>query len=92
MVRSTVVRSSVVRNSVRRAAALAATGALAVLATAGPALAASSPSGGTAPRAGVAAVQDNMPKPAEENMPPCHHHGLLGGLLEGLGDLLSALL
>jgi hypothetical protein len=52
MVRSTAVRNAAVRHSLRRAAALAATGTLAVLATAAPALASSAP----APVAGVAAV------------------------------------
>ena len=52
MVRSTAVVHTAVRNDLRRAAALAATGTLAVLATAAPALAQSAPASG----AGVVAA------------------------------------
>jgi hypothetical protein len=102
MVRSTA------RNTARRAAALAAAGTLAVLCTAGPALAASAP----APRAAVAAAAKadtaSAPAPAAQTDPQyaqdgqnpqtdpprwCHHReGLLSALLEGVGDLLGALL
>ncbi len=122
MVRSTAVVHTAVRNNLRRAAALAATGTLAVLATAAPALAQSAPA--PAPAVGVVAAsgavpgsgaahnaqaqlpQSYLPKadapaPAAQNgpntPPPCDHHryyhpGLLSGLLEATGTLLSSLL
>ena len=69
-----------VRSSVRRAAALTAAAALAVLAGAGPALAAG---GGNTSRAAVG-VQSDVPCP--------HHHGLVSGLLEGVLHIVDGLL
>lgn len=101
-----------VRSTVRRAAAFAATGALAVLVGAGPALAADSPSVPGPAAAGVTAMQNtapqditapqnitaqttaalNTPQTTAPMVPWCHHRGLLSALLEGVGDLLGALL
>lgn len=92
-----MVRSSAVRSIARRAAALAATGTLTVLATAGPALAQSAP----APRPHTAAVsvtgagsaqdaqpallaqQANAPVQTTDTPPPCEHEHH-GGLLSSL--------
>jgi len=82
-----------VRSSVRRTAAFAATAALAVLAGAGPALAAG---GGNAPRAVAPAVAagtqagTDSPKHDEGSCP--HHRGLVSGLLEGAERLVDGLL
>jgi hypothetical protein len=76
-----------VRSSVRRAAALTAAAALAVLAGAGPALAAG---GGNTSRAvvGAQAGTDGLQSDA-----PCpHHHGLVSGLLEGVVHIVDGLL
>jgi hypothetical protein len=81
-----------VRSSVRRAAALTATAALAVLAGAGPALAAG---GGNAPRAvtpATAGVQAGTDNPQPDVPCPHHHHGLVSGLLEGVVHLVDGLL
>jgi len=84
-----------VRSTVRRAAAFAATGALALVAGAGPALAAEH----TPAPVTVAAASPNGPSTVQSPAgppwcPPHHyyHQGLLSGLLEGLGDLLGGLL
>lgn len=91
-----------VRITMRRAAALAGASALAVLVAAGPALAADAPTPQTqaaAVAAGPAqqgASQVQAPTPADGNTYViwCHHHheGLVSDLLEGVGDLLGALL
>jgi hypothetical protein len=96
--------SIMVRSSVRRAAVLAGSGALVVLAAAGPAMAADV----APPARTVAAVSASAPEPAPVTQSQLsgteqadgstviwchhHHHGLLSGLLEGVGDLLGALL
>ena len=99
-----------VRSTMRRAAALAGTATLAVLATAGPALAADTPTPQT--QAALAASGPAAPAPAGQaqqatSQDPAaptpadgktyvvwchHHHGLVSDLLEGVGDLLGALL
>ena len=74
MVRSSAARNSAVRGTLRRAAALAATGTLAVLATAGPALAQSAPAPrtGAAAVSGVAAAHDAQSQPVSmpQALPP----------------------
>lgn len=105
MVRSTSVPSAAVRHGVRRAAALAATGTLAVLAAAGPALAQSAP----APAAGVTAVSGavraaqplplaplaraDVPAPTvPQTPPPCVHHYHHPGLVTSLLEGVGVLL
>jgi hypothetical protein len=80
-----------VRSTVRRAAAFAAIGALAVAAGAGPALAADSPA---APRAtaGHARVLGAHATPTAPLWFHHCHHGLLGGLLGGVGHVLGGVL
>ena len=85
-----------VRSSVRRTAAFAATAALAVLAGAGPALAAGGGSG-NAPRAvapaGVQAGTDGSKQDSKQDGSWCpHHHGLVSGLLEGVVHIVDGLL
>jgi hypothetical protein len=84
------------RTTVRRAAVLAATGTIAALAAAGPALAADT---SAVHGAQTAAAAENVPAASAFTMTYpdwrwCHHHhhGLVGGLLEGVGDVLYALL
>jgi hypothetical protein len=80
-----------VRSSVRRTAAFAATAALAVLAGAGPALAAG---GGDAPRAvaHAAGTQAGTDSPKYDDGSCPHHHGLVSGLLDGVERLVDGLL
>lgn len=89
-----------VRSSVRRAAALTGTAALAVLAGAGPALAAG---GGNAPNAAapavVAGVQAGVGVQAgtsgsasDGHWCPPHHRGLVSGLLDGVVRIVDGLL
>jgi hypothetical protein len=93
------------RSTVRRAAALAATGALAVLAGAGPALAADgSGASGTQNAASQSATSQNaganvqgaqgapQEGPQGQDCPRWHHHGLVSGLLDGVVHLVDALL
>lgn len=90
-----------VRSTMRRAAALAGASTLAVLAAAGPALAADTPTPQTQAAATSASAQqgtsqDQAPTPADGKTYViwCHHHheGLVSDLLESVGDLLGALL